>query len=134
MASRIFINLPVKDINASLRFFSQIGFEFDQRFSSPDTLCMVVSEHIYVMLLEQARFKTFTKKPISDAHSHTEVLIALDADSREGVDEMVRKALEAGGALYAEPIDHGFMYSHSFEDLDGHQWEIGYMDMSQIPY
>ncbi len=134
MASRIFINLPVKDINASLRFFSQIGFEFDQRFSSPDTLCMVVSEHIYVMLLEQARFKTFTKKPISDAHTHTEVLIALDADSREGVDEMVRKALEAGGALYAEPIDHGFMYSHSFEDLDGHQWEIGYMDMSQIPY
>lgn len=134
MASRIFINLPVKDINASLRFFSQIGFEFDQRFSSPDTLCMVVSEHIYVMLLEQARFKTFTKKPISDAHTHTEVLIALDADSREGVDEMVRKALEAGGALYAEPIDHGFMYSHSFEDLDGHQWEIGFMDMSQIPY
>jgi predicted lactoylglutathione lyase len=134
MASRIFINLPVKDINASMRFFSQIGFEFDQRFSSPDTLCMVVSEHIYVMLLEQARFKTFTKKPISDAHTHTEVLIALDADSREGVDEMVRKALEAGGALYAEPIDHGFMYSHSFEDLDGHQWEIGYMDMSQIPY
>ena len=134
MASRIFINLPVKDINASLRFFSQIGFEFDQRFSSPDTLCMVVSEHIYVMLLEKARFKTFTKKPISDAHTHTEVLIALDADSREGVDEMVRKALEAGGALYAEPIDHGFMYSHSFEDLDGHQWEIGYMDMSQIPY
>jgi len=134
MASRIFINLPVKDINASLRFFSQIGFEFDQRFSSPDTLCMVVSEHIYVMLLEQARFKTFTKKPISDAHTHTEVLIALDAESREGVDEMVRKALEAGGALYAEPIDHGFMYSHSFEDLDGHQWEIGYMDMSQIPY
>jgi predicted lactoylglutathione lyase len=134
MASRIFINLPVKDINASMRFFSQIGFEFDQRFSSPDTLCMVVSEHIYVMLLEQARFKTFTKKPISDAHTHTEVLIALDADSREGVDDMVRKALEAGGALYAEPIDHGFMYSHSFEDLDGHQWEIGYMDMSQIPY
>ena len=134
MASRIFINLPVKDINASLRFFSQIGFEFDQRVSSPDTLCMVVSEHIYVMLLEQARFKTFTKKPISDAHTHTEVLIALDADSREGVDDMVRKALEAGGALYAEPIDHGFMYSHSFEDLDGHQWEIGYMDMSQIPY
>ena len=134
MASRIFINLPVKDINASMRFFSQIGFEFDQRFSSPDTLCMVVSEHIYVMLLELARFKTFTKKPISDAHTHTEVLIALDADSREDVDEMVRKALEAGGALYAEPIDHGFMYSHSFEDLDGHQWEIGYMDMSQIPY
>ena len=134
MASRIFINLPVKDINASMRFFSQIGFEFDQRFSSPDTLCIVVSEHIYVMLLEQARFKTFTKKPISDAHTHTEVLIALDADSREGVDDMVRKALEAGGALYAEPIDHGFMYSHSFEDLDGHQWEIGYMDMSQIPY
>ena len=134
MASRIFINLPVKDINASMRFFSQIGFEFDQRFSSPDTLCMVVSEHIYVMLLERARFKTFTKKPISDAHTHTEVLIALDADSREGVDDMVRKALEAGGALYAEPIDHGFMYSHSFEDLDGHQWEIGYMDMSQIPY
>lgn len=134
MASRIFINLPVKDINASQRFFSQIGFEFDQRFSSPDTLCMVVSEHIYVMLLEQARFKTFTKKPISDAHTQTEVLIALDADSREGVDEMVRKAVKAGGALYAEPIDHGFMYSHSFEDIDGHQWEIGYMDMSQIPY
>ena len=95
---------------------------------------MIISEHIYVMLLEQARFRTFTTKPLSDAHTQTEVLIALDADSRDEVNEMVRKAIEAGGAIYADPIDHGFMYSQSFEDLDGHQWEIGYMDMSQVPY
>ncbi len=134
MASKIFINLPVRDTDASRQFFTHIGFSFDQRFCSPDTLCMIISEHIYVMLLEQARFRTFTTKPLSDAHTQTEVLIALDADSRDEVNEMVRKAIEAGGAIYTDPIDHGFMYSHSFADLDGHQWEIGYMDMSQVPY
>lgn len=134
MSSRVFINLPVQDIDASMKFFAHLGFSFDQRFSSPDTLCMIISEHIYVMLLEQARFSTFTQKPICDARKHTEVLIGLDADSRDKVDEMVRKAVEAGGSVYAAPIDHGFMYSHSFEDLDGHQWELAYMDMAQIPY
>lgn len=134
MASRIFINLPVLSVNASQEFFQRLGFEFDQRFSSPDTLCMIISEKIFVMLLEHARFETFTKKQICDARAHTEVLIALDAESREEVDLMVCKAVEAGGTIYADPIDHGFMYSHSFEDLDGHQWEIGFMDMSQIPY
>ena len=134
MASRIFINLPVQDINSSMGFFAHIGFQFDQRFSSPDTLCMIVSEHIYVMLLEKVRFQTFTKKPLCDAHTHTEVLIALDATSRDEVDQLIHKAVEAGGTIYADPIDHGFMYSHSFADPDGHQWEVGYMDMSQIPY
>ncbi len=134
MPSKIFVNLPVQDINASMAFFSHLGFGFDQRFSSPDTLCMVVSEHIYVMLLERARFQTFTKKTISDAHSHTEVLIALDCESRDEGDLTVSKAVNAGCSIYADPIDHGFMYSHSFQDLDGHQWELGYMDMSQIPY
>jgi predicted lactoylglutathione lyase len=134
MPSKIFINLPVQDINTSMAFFAQLGFGFDQRFCSPDTLCMVVSDHIYVMLLERARFQTFTKKNLCDAHTHTEVLIALDCESRHEVDQMVLKAINAGGTIYADPIDHGFMYSHSFQDLDGHQWELGYMDMSQIPY
>ena len=134
MTSRIFINLPVLSVNTSRTFFQHIGFDFDQRFSSPDTLCMIISDKIFVMLLEHARFETFTKKQICDARAHTEVLIALDAESREEVDLMVSKAVEAGATVYADPIDHGFMYSHGFEDLDGHQWEIGYMDMSQIPY
>jgi predicted lactoylglutathione lyase len=134
MPSKVFINLPVQDINTSLKFFTHLGFSFDQRFSSPDTLCMIVTEHVYVMLLEQARFSTFTPKSISDSRKHTEVLIGLDAVGREEVDQLVRKAVEAGGSIYADPIDHGFVYSHSFEDPDGHQWEIVYMDMGQIPY
>jgi hypothetical protein len=128
MASKIFVNLPVKDLQRSIDFFTQLGFSFNPQFTDESATCMVISEHIFVMLLVEARFKDFTKKPIADARQTTEVLIALDAESRTAVDELIQKAVAAGGTLYAEPMDHGWMYGHSFADLDGHQWEVMYMD------
>ena len=94
---------------------------------------MIIGENIFAMLLVEDRFKDFTKKTISDAKKNTEVLIALDAESREKVDDIVKKAAEAGGSIYTEPQDHGWMYGHSFADLDGHQWEILYMDETSMP-
>lgn len=93
---------------------------------------MIIGENIFAMLLVEERFKDFTKKEICDANKNTEVLIALDAESREKVDGLVKKAVEAGGSIYMEPQDHGWMYGHSFADLDGHQWEILYMDESAV--
>lgn len=133
MASRIFVNLPVKDLQRSIEFFTQLGFSFNPQFTDENAACMVISEHIYAMLLIEARFSDFTKKPIADATQTTEVLLGLDAESREAVDETVRKAVAAGGTIYAEPQDHGWMYGHSFADLDGHQWEMLYMDESALP-
>jgi predicted lactoylglutathione lyase len=133
MATRIFVNLPVKDLQRSIQFFTQLGFSFNPQFTDESATCMVISEHIYAMLLTEARFSQFTKKPVADATKTTEVLIALDADNREAIDEMVRKAAAAGGTIYADPQDHGWMYAHSFADLDGHQWELVYMDESALP-
>jgi Predicted lactoylglutathione lyase len=133
MASKVFINLPVQNLEASRDFFSSLGFSFNPQFSDDKAACMVVSDSIFVMLLQDTYFQTFTKKPISDAKKSTEVLIALDANSREEVQSMVDKTVAAGGRIYAEAADHGWMYQHSFEDLDGHQWELAYMDMSKMP-
>jgi len=133
MASKIFINLPVKDLAASMAFFTSLGFSFNPQFTDEKAGSMVISDNIFAMLLTEEYFKTFTKKNIADAKAATEVLIAIDASSKEEVQEMVAKAKAAGGAIYAEPQDHGWMYQHSFADLDGHQWEIVYMDMSQLP-
>jgi len=133
MASKIFINLPVKDLAASMAFFTSLGFSFNPQFTDEKAGSMVISDNIFAMLLTEEYFKTFTKKNIADAKAATEVLIAMDASSKEEVQEMVAKARAAGGAIYAEPQDHGWMYQHSFADLDGHQWEIVYMDMSQLP-
>lgn len=133
MATRIFVNLPVQDLKKSMAFFSKLGFTFNEQFTDDKAACMVVSEHIYTMLLVHDRFKDFTRKPISDAKKTTEVLIALDAASKAEVDGIVKKAVSAGGSIYADPQDHGWMYSHSFADLDGHQWEFLYMDESAIP-
>jgi uncharacterized protein len=93
----------------------------------------VVSDHIFVMLLVEKRFADFTKKPVADAHKATEVLLGLDAESRQAVDDLVRKAVEAGGTIYLDPYDHGWMYGHSFADLDGHQWEVFFLDESAAP-
>jgi predicted lactoylglutathione lyase len=128
MATKIFVNLPVKNLQQSIQFFTHLGFTFNPQFTDDKATCMIISDNIFVMLLVEERFREFTKKEICDAHRSTEVLLALDAESREKVDEMVRKAVEAGGSIYAEPMDHGWMYGHSFADLDGHQWEVGYMD------
>ncbi len=133
MATKIFVNLPVKDLKKSIGFFTQLGFSFNPQFTDEQATCMVIGENIFAMLLVEDRFKDFTKKPISDARSSTEVLLALDAESREAVDTMIKKAVNAGGSVYADPQDHGWMYGHSFADLDGHQWEILYMDEKAIP-
>jgi len=121
MATKIFVNLPVKNLDKSIAFFKKLGYSFNPQFTDETATCMIISENIFAMLLTEKKFAEFTKKQIADAKSSTEVLIALDAESREKVDEIVRKAKEAGATIYAEPQDHGWMYGHSFADLDGHQ-------------
>jgi predicted lactoylglutathione lyase len=133
MATQIFVNLPVKDLNKSKEFFEKLGFSFNPQFTNEQGACLVIGENIFAMLLTEPFFKTFTKKDIADAKKTTEALIAIDAESRQSVDEMVKRAVEAGGSLYRNADDYGWMYSHSFADLDGHQWEIVYMDKSKIP-
>lgn len=133
MATKIFLNLPVKNLQKSIEFFTALGFSFNPQFTDDKATCMVISDTIFAMLLIEERFKDFTRKELCDAHKSTEVLIALDAESREAVDALVQKAVAAGGAIYAEPQDHGWMYQHSFADLDGHQWELCYMDESALP-
>lgn len=133
MATKVFINLPVKDLGKSMTFFTGLGFTFNPQFTDEKAACMVITGNIFAMLLTEPFFQTFTAKKISDAKTSTEVLIALDAASREEVKDTVAKAVGLGGSLYAEAQDHGWMYQHSFADLDGHQWEILYMDESQLP-
>ncbi len=133
MATKIFINLPVKDIEKSKSFFSGLGFSFNPQFTDEKAGCMIISDNIFAMLLDENYFKTFTRKKISDAKTTTEVLIAIDAASKEEVQLLVKKAKELGAEIYAEPQDHGWMYQHSFADPDGHQWEIMSMDQSQLP-
>ena len=133
MASKIFLNLAVKDLKKSIDFFTILGFSFNPQFTDEHATCMIIAENIFAMLVTEQRFKDFTKKEICNAHKNTEVLIAIDTDSREKVDEMVKTAVDAGGSIYMEPQDRGWMYGHSFADLDGHQWEIMYMDESAIP-
>ena len=135
MATKIFVNLPVKNLDKSIEFFSQLGFRFNQQFTDETATCMIVTDDIFAMLLTEEKFKTFTPKEICDAKKYSEVLVALSYDSRSDVDDMVRKAVAAGGSTYNEPQDHGFMYAHGFQDLDGHIWEIFYMDPSFVkPY
>jgi predicted lactoylglutathione lyase len=132
MSTKIFVNLPVKDLNKSVEFFTKLGFTFNPQFTDETATCMVVSEDIFVMLLTHPKFKSFTPKEICDATRSTEVLVCLSSESREAVDSMVGKAVAAGGTTYNEPQDHGFMYGHGFQDLDGHIWELIYMDPAAI--
>lgn len=132
MSTQIFVNLPVKNLRQSIEFFTQLGFQFNPQFTDETATCMIVSENIFVMLLTHEKFKTFTPKAICDATKSTEVLTCLSMESREQVDERVRKAIAAGGTTYSEPQDHGFMYAHGFQDLDGHIWELVYMEPSAI--
>jgi predicted lactoylglutathione lyase len=133
MATKIFINLPVKNLDKSIAFFTSLGFSFNPQFTDEKAGCMVISDSIFAMLLTESYFKTFTKKEVSDAQTATEVLITLDANSKEEVEQIVAKAKKSGATIYNEPQDHGWMYQHSFADLDGHQWEFAYMDQSQLP-
>ena len=132
MSTKIFVNLPVKDLNRSIDFFTRLGFTFNPQFTDETATCMVVSEDIFVMLLTHDKFKTFTPKEICDATKSTEVLVCLSLESRERVGEMVRKAVAAGGSTYNDPKDYGFMYAHGFQDLDGHIWELIYMEPSAL--
>ena len=132
MSQQIFVNLSVKDLPKSKTFFEKLGYSFNPQFTNDDAACMVVSDTIYVMLLTEPFFKNFTSKDLVDAKKATEVLVCLSAESRTAVDDIVRKAVAAGGRIYNEPQDHGFMYGHGFEDLDGHQWEFAYMEPSHI--
>jgi uncharacterized protein len=132
MATQIFVNLPVKDLNKSVEFFTKLGYEFNPQFTDENATCMIVGETIFVMLLVEEYFKTFTPKGICDTSKESEVLVALSFESRTAVDEMVAKALAAGGTTYKEPTDYGFMYQHGFQDLDGHIWEIFFMDESAM--
>lgn len=134
MPKQIFVNLPVKNLERSMDFFKQLGFSFNPQFTDDKGACLVINEgSIYAMLLTETFFQTFTKKKVADATKTTEVLIALDAESKEEVESLVKKAVQAGGSIYSEPQDHGWMYQHSFADPDGHQWEILFMDESKIP-
>jgi predicted lactoylglutathione lyase len=133
MARKIFVNLPIKDMARTRAFFDALGFSFNPQFTNEQGACMVVADDIFVMLLVEPFFQTFIKKPISDAKQATEVLVCLSCDSREEVDSLVKKALAAGGTAPNAPQDHGFMYAHGFEDLDGHIWELVWMNPDAAP-
>jgi predicted lactoylglutathione lyase len=132
MATKIFVNLPVKDLKKSMEFFSRLGYSFNRQFTDETAACMVISEDIYAMLLTHAKFQEFTPKAICDATKSSEVLVCLSCDSRAQVDEIVSKAVAGGGTTYKAPMDHGFMYGHAFQDLDGHIWEYIWMDPSAV--
>jgi predicted lactoylglutathione lyase len=132
MATKIFVNLPVKDLDKSVEFFTRLGYTFNAQFTDETATCMIVSDDIFVMLLTEAKFQSFTPNPICDARRNTEVLIALSCESRSHVREMVEKAVAAGGTTYNDEQDHGFMLQHGYQDLDGHIWELFHMEPSAL--
>jgi predicted lactoylglutathione lyase len=133
MSNQIFVNLPVRDLQASKAFFNALGYATNPTFTNDDAACIVVSDTIYVMLLTEPFFQGFTRKTIGDARTHTEVILCLSAETRAGVDALADKALAAGGRETLEAKDYGFMYQRSFQDLDGHQWEVVHMDEGAVP-
>ncbi|HKO37480.1 MAG TPA: VOC family protein [Solirubrobacterales bacterium] len=128
MSRLIFVNLPVRDLPASRAFFGALGFGFDERFCDDKAACMVVSEQAWVMLLERDRFADFVTKPVADAQEATALTVAVSAESREAVGAFAEAALDAGATAAKDPQDYGFMYQRSFHDLDGHLWEVMWMD------
>jgi predicted lactoylglutathione lyase len=128
----IFPNLAVNDLDASKKFFTELGYSINPQFSDETGAAVVVSEHIVVMLLTKEKYAGFTKKTIVDPTKNTEVLLCLSAESREKVDELVDKAIAAGGTETGEKQDHGFMYGRAFDDPDGHTWEIMWMDPAVV--
>ena len=133
MSHQIFVNLPVRDLDASKAFFRALGYASNPQFTDENAACVVISDSIYVMLLVEPFFQGFTRKAICDSRTHTEMILCLSAESRAAVDSMVDKALAAGGSEPMEAKDYGFMYQRSFQDLDGHQWEVVHMDEAGMP-
>jgi len=131
MHKQIYVNLAVKDLKRSIAFFKNLGFDFNPQFTNEQGACMVISDNIYAMLLDTAFFRTFTPKAVCDTKTHVETLLCLSCDSRAEVDDLVKRAVAGGGSVTREPQDHGFMYHHAFEDVDGHTWEL--MHMSSTP-
>jgi predicted lactoylglutathione lyase len=132
MTRQIYVNLAVEQLDRSVEFFTTLGFEFDPRFTDETATCMIVSDDAYVMLLVESKFKEFTKKELVDASAQTEAILAVSAESRAAVDELADAAIAAGGSPANDPMDYGFMYGRSFNDLDGHLWEVMWMDPSAI--
>jgi len=133
MATKIFLNLPVKDLNRSISFFTELGFSFNLQFTNDKGTCLIIGENINVMLLVEEFYATFTNKEICNAETTSEVLIAVSLETREKVDEIMEKAIKAGGTEYVETKDYGWMYQRTFLDIDGHHWEVFFMDESKIP-
>lgn len=132
MTTQIFVNLPVKDLDRSVEFFTKLDYTFNPQFTDENATCMVVSDTIFFMLLVEPYFQTFTDKKIIDASTHVEAILALSADSKEQVDSHVDTAVAAGAIEPRPTQDLGFMYSRSYQDLDGHLWEIMWMDPTTI--
>mgnify|MGYP003947683741 CR=1 FL=1 len=133
MKTNMYLNLPVKDLGKSTTFFQKLGFTINPQFTGEQASSMVVNENISIMLLQEKFFQTFIKKSVCDAQKSTEVLIGLSAETKDEVNTLVDIAIKAGGTTYSDPVDHGWMYQRSFADLDGHQWEIFYMDLNAMP-
>ncbi|MGP3980789.1 VOC family protein [Streptomyces sp. KR80] len=133
MSTKIFVNLPVKDLGTSIEFFTRLGFSVNPQFTDDKAACLVISDDIYAMLLSEPFFKNFTKKEIADARTSTEAIVCLGVESKQRVDELVDKALASGGQPSNEPMDEGFMYGRSFQDPDGHLWEVMWMDPAAVP-
>ena len=131
MCSQVFINLPVADLPRSLAFFKALGFSHNPQFTDDTAACIVISEHIHIMVLTHPKFLEFTSKTLCNTSKSIEVINCLNCDSRAEVEDLVAKAAAAGGTIYAEPKDYGFMYQHSFADPDGHCWEL--VHMSAMP-
>ena len=128
----IFVNLPVKDLKASVEFFTKLGYSFDPKFTDDNASCMLIGENIYAMLLVEPFFTSFIPNPVSDTSKASEVIIALTCESAAEVDELTSRAIAAGATQHKQPSDLGFMYSSMFQDLDGHFWEPFWMDQTQI--
>lgn len=132
LKTKIFVNLPVKDLNRSVSFFTKLGFTFNPQFTDENATCMIVGEDIFAMLLVEKFFKSFTSKEICDTSRSTEAILALSVESREQVDQLMKKVIDSGGSEHREKQDHGWMYGRSFEDVDGHIWEVFFMDESAM--
>jgi predicted lactoylglutathione lyase len=128
MPRTTFVNLPVRDLGRSVAFFERLGFSFDRRFTDEHAACMVLSDQAFVMLLARPFFATFTTKPVADATTTTQTIVGVSAESRDDVDTLVDTALAGGASAAMKPTDEGFMYGRSFYDLDGHAWEVIWME------
>ncbi len=129
----LYVNLPVADVARTRAFFGALGFGFNPQYSNEQAVSLVINEHIHCMLLDRAFFQGFTHLPVADANAATQVLLALQCDSRDEVQALVAKAVSLGGTTPNPPKDHGFMLQHGFSDLDGHHWEVFFMDEAAFP-